>query len=49
MISEALSALRLAGVDGPYSMLLSTDAYTKVSEAFDHGYPIREHPRHLVA
>ncbi len=47
-ISQALSALRLAGVDGPYSVLLSADTYTKVSETSDHGYPIREHLRRLV-
>ncbi|MCV7385455.1 family 1 encapsulin nanocompartment shell protein [Mycolicibacter longobardus] len=47
-ISQALSALRLAGVDGPYSVLLSADSYTKVSETSDHGYPIREHLRRLV-
>ena len=28
---------------GPYSLLLSADAYTAVSETSDHGYPIREH------
>jgi uncharacterized linocin/CFP29 family protein len=43
-----LSALRLAGVDGPYSVLLSADAYTKVSETTEHGYPIREHIRRLI-
>lgn len=43
VISQALSELRLAGVDGPYSVLLSADVYTKVSETSDHGYPIREH------
>ncbi|MEB3048197.1 family 1 encapsulin nanocompartment shell protein [Mycolicibacter sp. MYC123] len=48
VISQALSALRLAGVDGPYSVLLSADAYTKVSETSDHGYPIREHLHRLV-
>lgn len=48
VVSQALSALRLAGVDGPYSVLLSADAYTKVSETSDHGYPIREHLRRLV-
>lgn len=47
-ISQALSALRLAGVDGPYSVLVSAEAYTKVSETSDHGYPIREHLRRLV-
>jgi uncharacterized linocin/CFP29 family protein len=48
LISQALSALRLAGVDGPYSVLLSADAYTAVSETSDHGYPIREHLNRLV-
>ncbi len=38
-----MSELRLAGVDGPYSVLLSADVHTKVSETSDHGYPIREH------
>ena len=38
-----VSELRLAGVDGPYSVLLSADVYTKVSETTEHGYPIREH------
>ena len=40
--------LRLAGVDGPYSVLLSADVYTKVSETTAHGYPIREHLNRLV-
>jgi uncharacterized linocin/CFP29 family protein len=48
VVSQALSALRLAGVDGPYSVLLSADAYTKVAETSDHGYPILEHLRRLV-
>jgi uncharacterized linocin/CFP29 family protein len=48
VISQALSELRLAGVDGPYSVLLSADAYTKVSETTEHGYPIREHLNRLV-
>lgn len=48
VIARALSQLRLAGVDGPYSVLLSADAYTKVSETTEHGYPIREHLNRLV-
>ncbi|MFI8288012.1 bacteriocin [Streptomyces sp. ms191] len=42
-ISGALTALRLAGVDGPYALLLGADAYTAVSETSDHGYPIAAH------
>lgn len=48
VIAQALSELRLAGVDGPYSVLLSADVYTKVSETTEHGYPIREHLTRLV-
>lgn len=48
VITQALSQLRLAGVDGPYSILLSADAYTNVSETTEHGYPIREHLKRLI-
>jgi len=48
VISQALSELRLAGVDGPYSVLLSADVYTKVSETTVNGYPIRDHISRLV-
>jgi uncharacterized linocin/CFP29 family protein len=47
-VSQAVSALRLAGVGGPFSLLLSADAYTLVSETSDHGYPIREHLARLL-
>ncbi|MFI7102480.1 family 1 encapsulin nanocompartment shell protein [Streptomyces sp. NPDC050161] len=42
-VSHALTTLRLAGVGGPYSLLLGADAYTAVSETSDHGYPIAAH------
>ena len=48
VISQAVSELRLAGVGGPYSLLLSAAAYTMVSETSDHGYPIREHLSRVV-
>ena len=47
-VARALSALRLAGVDGPYSLLLSADLYTAVAETTDHGYPIRDHLERLL-
>jgi len=47
-ISQAVSALRLAGVDGPYALALSGDAYTSVSETSDQGYPILEHVTRIV-
>jgi uncharacterized linocin/CFP29 family protein len=47
-VAQALSVLRLAGVDGPYSLLLSAGLYTAVAETTDHGYPIREHLGRLL-
>ncbi len=47
-IAQALSQLRLVGVNGPYSVLLSADAYTGLSETSDHGYPVLEHIRRLI-
>jgi uncharacterized linocin/CFP29 family protein len=47
-IAEALSQLRLVGVNGPYSVLLGADAYTALSETSDHGYPVIQHIARLV-
>lgn len=47
-VARALTALRLAGVDGPYALLLSADVFTAVSETTDHGYPIRDHIARLL-
>ena len=47
-VAQALSALRLAGVNGPYSLLLSADRYTDVAESTDQGYPIRDHIARLL-
>jgi uncharacterized linocin/CFP29 family protein len=47
-ISQALSLLRVAGVNGPYSVVLNADAYTLVSETRDHGYPVLEHIQRIV-
>ena len=48
VIAQALSQLRLVGVNGPYSVLLSADAYTKLSETSDQGYPVMQHIKRLV-
>jgi uncharacterized linocin/CFP29 family protein len=47
-VSNALAALRLAGVDGPYALLLGADAYTLVDETSDRGYPLLTHLSDLV-
>jgi uncharacterized linocin/CFP29 family protein len=46
--AQALSRLRLVGVSGPYSILLSADAYTELAETSDYGYPVLEHVKRLV-
>jgi uncharacterized linocin/CFP29 family protein len=48
VIAKALAQLRLAGVNGPYSVLLGADAYTALSETSDHGYPVLRHIKGLV-
>ena len=48
VIAKALEQLRLAGVDGPYSVLLGADAYTALGEASDQGYPVLEHIKRLI-
>jgi uncharacterized linocin/CFP29 family protein len=47
-IAQALTQLRLAGVNGPYSLVLSADAYTSISETSDHGYPVLQHVKRLL-
>ncbi|HKM67772.1 MAG TPA: family 1 encapsulin nanocompartment shell protein [Candidatus Acidoferrum sp.] len=47
-IAQALSQLRLVGVNGPYSVVLGADAYTALAETSDHGYPVLEHVKRLV-
>ena len=47
-IAQALSQLRLVGVNGPYSVLLGADAYTALAETSDNGYPVLEQIKKLV-
>jgi len=47
-VAQALSQLRLVGVNGPYTVLLGADAYTALAETSDHGYPVLEHVKRLV-
>jgi len=46
--AQALSQLRLVGVNGPYSILLSADAYTELAETSDNGYPVLDHVKRLA-
>ena len=47
-VAQAVSQLRLAGVNGPYALLLGADAYTAVSGGSDEGYPVLHHIQRLV-
>jgi uncharacterized linocin/CFP29 family protein len=40
--------MRLAGVNGPYALLLGAGQYTAASGESDEGYPILQHIQHLV-
>jgi uncharacterized linocin/CFP29 family protein len=47
-IAEAAARLRLAGVNGPYRLVLGGKTYKDVSGAADDGYPLVRTIRHLV-
>jgi uncharacterized linocin/CFP29 family protein len=47
-IAQAVSRLRLAGVNGPYTLLLGADPFTAVNGGSDEGYPVLQHIRRLV-
>jgi uncharacterized linocin/CFP29 family protein len=47
-VAQALSQLRLVGVNGPYSVLLGADEYTALAETRDNGYPVLEHVKRIV-
>lgn len=48
VIAGAIEELRSAGVDGPYTAVLSADVYTALSQASSHGYPVIQHVRRLL-
>jgi len=47
-VAAGINTLRVAGVSGPYSLVLSADAYTSAVESNDHGYPIRKQVEPLL-
>lgn len=47
-VAQALSQLRLVGVNGPYAIALGANEYTALAETRDHGYPILEHVKRIV-
>jgi uncharacterized linocin/CFP29 family protein len=47
-LAQALSQLRLVGVNGPYAAVLGAAAYTALAETSDQGYPVLDHVKRLV-
>jgi len=49
LIATAIGRLRDRGVGGPYAVALSEHTYTELTEATQHGYPVLQHVRRLIA
>lgn len=47
-VAQAVSQLRLAGVNGPYKLVLGAKPYTAVSGGSEEGYPVLQHIHRLV-
>jgi uncharacterized linocin/CFP29 family protein len=47
-VAQAVNQLRLAGVNGPYVLVLGADPYTLVSGGSEEGYPVLQHIHRLV-
>ncbi len=47
-VAQAVSQLRLAGVNGPYALVLGAEQYTAASGGSDEGYPVLQHIRRLI-
>ncbi len=47
-VAQAVGQLRLAGVEGPYALVLGANAYMAVSGGSDDGYPVFHHLERMV-
>ncbi|WP_199258998.1 family 1 encapsulin nanocompartment shell protein [Paracoccus binzhouensis] len=47
-VASAVGALRLAGVNGPYALVLGTAAFTRAAGGAEDGYPVLGHLERLV-
>jgi uncharacterized linocin/CFP29 family protein len=47
-VARAVGQLRLAGVEGPYALVLGAEAYTAASGGSDDGYPVLHHIERIV-
>ncbi len=48
VVAQAVSQLRLAGVNGPYALVLGAEPYTTVFGGSDEGYPVLQHIHRLI-
>ncbi|GAC1045435.1 family 1 encapsulin nanocompartment shell protein [Rhizobium sp. No.120] len=48
VVAKAVSQLRLAGVQGPYALVLGEEEYTAASGGSDEGYPVFHHIEKVV-
>jgi uncharacterized linocin/CFP29 family protein len=48
LIAQAVSQLRLTGVNGPYALVLGSEPYTAISGGSDEGYPVLRHIQRLI-
>lgn len=48
IVEKAVNTLRLAGVNGPYALLLGAVPYTRLTGGSDKGYPVLKHVQKLV-
>jgi uncharacterized linocin/CFP29 family protein len=47
-VAAALDELRLAGVNGPYALVLGDEPYTAITGGADDGYPVLKHIERLL-
>lgn len=47
-VARALRTLRLAGVEGPYALVLGAEPFTALAAACEGGYPVMKHVRRLL-
>jgi len=47
-VAQAVNRLRLAGVNGPYALVLGATPYAAISGGSDEGYPVLQHIQRLV-
>jgi uncharacterized linocin/CFP29 family protein len=47
-VAQAVNQLRLAGVEGPYRLVLGAEAFAAVSGGSEDGYPVLQHIQRLV-